>query len=493
MTVNSVEPLLKGTTLDELRRLQSLISTRINELSNVKTPLDHTQYIEHQSGFVPVDLLRRCQEEILTLKFKENCLDTVWVCEVDEQYVFKGYNRKKSVALMKNFPALRELLRLLNESGLTTGDANAILVTRYPDGTTRLNWHSDDESSQISQNSSISIIPLGATRWIQFRKKLRHMAQRRRKKNSIPVLEAYEMVEGDIVIMRPGCQQVLEHRVPPVSVCGGQDGIRFALSARTFLPSEIEALFNEAEDSTTEEPFSPVTPTERNSDSKSVVSVDDEISFDKPSKDVKSESTPTKPVKGQSLPSAVILAGDSFLLGLDEKKLKKRKNLTVYNLARSGLSIAQVKSTLVDFHEKNGSSLQVKKVFLSIGTNDIKRYNVNGVRYLRRPINDLVKLTKELFPVATVFIQSLLPLPVNNRKFIVEDVSEMNRIIYDVCVQLKCNFIDLMFPLLNEHWVRNPSLFKKGGNIHPNSLGYAVIGRIYIRAIHGGRFCPSNW
>ena len=478
--------------------MQSVISTRINELSNIKTPFDHNEFVDHQLNFVPPDLLRRVKEEIKTLKFKARGLDTVWICEVDEQYVFKGFNRKKSVELMRNFPALRELLILINASGLTTGDANAILVTRYPDGTTRLNWHSDDEES-IGQKSSIAVIPLGATRWIQFRKKLRHM--RRRKNSKIPVLESIEMLEGSITVMKPGCQQVLEHRVPPVSVCGGDDGERIALSCRTFLPSELEALLNGHDDADST-PFSPESP-KKNSVSMDSVS-DEEISFDKPVRKVKFESTPTKPASkktettpapadGKPLPSAVILAGDSFLLGLDVTKLKKKKDITICNLARSGFSISQVRQSLLDFKSKRGSSLQVKKLFLSVGTNDIKHFNNNGVRYLRRPIAELVQLAKKLFPEATVFIQSLLPLPVNNRRFIVEDLSEMNRILFDICSQQKCHFIDLMTPLLNEYWVRNPLLFKQGGNIHPNNLGYSVIGRIYIKAIHGRSFCPLNW
>jgi len=479
MKVN-IESLISSKSLDELRRLQGLISTRINTLSNDKTPININQYIAHESGVIPSDLLRRCHDEVLTLKFKEKGLDTVWVCEVDEQYVFKGYNRNKSVALMRDFPALKELLILVNESGYTTGDANAILVTRYPDGTTKLNWHSDDESGQISQNSSICVVPIGATRWIQFRKKLRHIASRR-KKRKCQVLESYEMIEGDLVIMKPGCQQVLEHRVPPVSECGGVDGVRHALSCRTFLPSELEALING--DSTVNEPFSPESP-------KSDLDSDPEVSFNIPTDSKKAADIP---ISSKPLPSAIVLAGDSFITGLDETKLRKKKDLTICNIAQSGFTIAKVRQSLATFHNENCSSLQVSKLFLSIGTNDIRNFNNNGVRYLRRPIFELVQFAKKLFPKATIFIQSLLPLPVTNRRFIVEDISELNKILFNVSMTLKTQFMDLMNPLLDSSWVRNHLLFKKGGNIHPNKRGYSVIGSIYLDAIHGKRFCPLNW
>ena len=482
MKVN-IESLISNKSLDELRRLQGLISTRINTLSNDKTPINISQYIAHESCVIPPDLLRRCHDEVLTLKFKEKGLDTVWVCEVDEQYLFNGYNRNKSVALMRDFPALKELLILLNESGYTTGDANAILVTRYPDGTTKLNWHSDDESGQINQKSSICVVPLGATRWIQFRKKLRHIMASRRKKRKSPVFESYEMREGDLVIMKPGCQQVLEHRVPPVSECGGVDGVRHALSCRTFLPSELEALMND--DSTVSEPpFSPESP-------KCDPDSECEVSFDIPLPN--SKKAADAPIPSKPLPSAIVLAGDSFLLGLDETKLIKKKNLIICNIAQSGFTIAKVRQSLANFHDKNSSTLQVGKLFLSIGTNDIKKFNNNGVRYLRRPIFELVQFAKKLFPKAMIFIQSLLPLPVTNRKFIVEDVSELNKILFNVSMTLKTRFMDLMNPLLDSSWVRNHLLFKKGGNIHPNDRGYSIIGSIYIDAIHGKRFCPLNW
>ena len=63
MKVN-IESLISNKSLDELRRLQGLISTRINTLSNDKTPINISQYIAHESCVIPPDLLRRCHDEV---------------------------------------------------------------------------------------------------------------------------------------------------------------------------------------------------------------------------------------------------------------------------------------------------------------------------------------------------------------------------------------------------------------------------------------------
>ena len=178
--------------------------------------------------------------------------------------------------------------------------------------------------------------------------------------------------------------------------------------------------------------------------------------------------------------------------GLVPDKLKKGKQLNVFNLAESGHSIKQVKRSLDNFSKLSGEKYQVRKVFLCFGTNDIKQYDPNGVRHLKTPINDLLKTAKNLYPLAEIYVQSLIPLPVNNRKFIVEDIGELNRIIHDACCRQRCRMIDAMTVMLNEHYVRNPVLFKRN-NIHPNANGYSVLAKLYIRAIHSKRFNPLGW
>ena len=63
-----------------------------------------------------------------------------------------------------------------------------------------------------------------------------------------------------------------------------------------------------------------------------------------PSYDAEDVASPPKVIpsphspspKRKTLPGAILMAGDSFMQGLDPEKLKKGKKLSVFNLAQSG-------------------------------------------------------------------------------------------------------------------------------------------------------------
>jgi len=219
------------------------------------------------------------------------------------------------------------------------------------------------------------------------------------------------------------------------------------------------------------EEFSPTLP-DRSSDAEDVAS---------PTKDIPSPPSPSPTCK--ILPDAILLAGDSFMKGIDPKKLQRGKIVNILNLAQSGQTIKQVKRSLVQFSENSGADYQVMKVFLCAGTNDIKYFSDKGVHYLKPHINDLIKTAKYLFPSAVIYFQSLIPLPVNNRPFIVEDIDQLNKIIYEACCRQRCFMIDAMSEMMNKYSIRNPALFKRN-NIHPNANGYSVLAKLYLRAIH---------
>jgi len=462
--------------------MQGSVSTRINQLSNAKTLFNHSEYVTHVEFFITEEeLMAGALSEVQSLLFDHDKLDTVWIAEEEEQYFFKGCNLKKPVNLMSKFPFIKAIMDQLNASGLTTGDLNSCLVTRYPNGYSKLNWHSDDEGAQIRQSSSIASFTLlentGDSRKLQMRKKLQHKVKKR-KTTKLPVLAEYELGHGSVVVMKPGCQDVLEHRVPAASKpCG----VRFALSFRHFICKDnVSSCSSDIYHSGGE--FSPSMP-----ESPIVEEVDTPVKVTQP------PSGPPPSPKPETLPSAIIMAGDSFMKGLKTDKLKKGKRINIFNLAESGHSIKQVKRSVVNFSKSGeASKYQIRKVFFSIGTNDIKHYDKNGVTHLKNPISDLLRTTKELYPLAEIYVQSLIPLPVNNRKFIVEDLDELNKIIYDACCKQRCWMMDAMTVMLNEYYVRNPSLFKRN-NIHPNASGYSVLAQLYIRAIHSERFYPFGW
>ena len=97
----------------------------------------------------------------------------------------------------------------------------------YRNNKSTLRLHSDDEHEYIDQKSTICSFSIGATRDIEFC--LKSIP------GSDPVI-TFNMTEGSLVLMKPGCQQALKHRVPKRT---GKIGMRFSFSFRKLLPSDL--------------------------------------------------------------------------------------------------------------------------------------------------------------------------------------------------------------------------------------------------------------
>ena len=134
---------------------------------------------------------------------------------------------------------------------------------------------------------------------------------------------------------------------------------------------------------------------------------------------------------------------------------------------------------------------------MSVGTNDLRKCHDPGL--LRGPLKQLSEKISILFPNARVFYQSLLPLPLKDKKDFTtnEKVRNMNRIIFNECIFRRFYYIDAFYPftrfdrMWDEPFARFDKLFESRG-IHPNpEKGMGVLARFYIRALHSKFFNPK--
>ena len=89
--MNNLQSLLCKASLADLKKLQSSISTKINELSNAKTKFNHEDYVNHQQYLITDQIvLSNAIQEVDSLPFNHDKLDTVWINQVNEQYIFNG-------------------------------------------------------------------------------------------------------------------------------------------------------------------------------------------------------------------------------------------------------------------------------------------------------------------------------------------------------------------------------------------------------------------
>ena len=107
----------------------------------------------------------------------------------------------------------------------------------------------------------------------------------------------------------------------------------------------------------------------------------------------------------------VLIAEDSFAARLDQNLLGKSKKV-VRNIAIGGIEMEKVKEDIENF-VKDNPTLEVTKLFVSVGTNDIRYWEI-GIAYLKGAVSSHMRTIKMIIlPNAKVWFQSLPPINPN--------------------------------------------------------------------------------
>ncbi len=409
--------------------LKRLKEDRLNLLS--ENPADLIKYVPDFIQSSDTDnLAQAIKDDIETMLPKNhnfNKIQSQWLSLDLQPYTF---GRKKYDARnLKDYPGISKLLDVCNEHSESGGMLNCCLVNRYSCAEVAGRLHADDEDI-ICQESPIVTVSLGDTRTIDFTKDSRS-----------PIVKTLTLADKSAFIMKPGCQQVVKHRLNK----GDTDsGVRYSISFRRAIVPETAP------------------PTDPHASSSPI----------------RSKHAPSPPTQSHAKEPLILLAGDSMFRELKCDLLGK-KRIDVVNICHGGDFMYKTEAALVKFAGSLDSKYKVEKVFLSIGANDI-RY-ARGVDHLRGPLKRLVLTTKSLFPGAAVLIQSVLPQQVQN-DWTVKNVKGMNKLIRDCCFEQEVYFVNLFenFLLPSGHW--NKQLF--ADMVHPNRRGIALIAGRFIRIIH---------
>ena len=379
---------------------------------------------------------------------------TQWLSPGSTPYNYgKVINNPKPIS---NFPNVVKLMEQVNSHPSTSGNMSACLVSCMSTAKSSLNYHTDDEDI-ICQDSDICTFSIGPPRSLEFIK-----SSQSKGRKEIPPPPEFSVPAGNhsLNIMRAGCQQKLMHRVPQ----GKDSGVRYSLSFRRIVPPSL----CDHSSVTTSEPQPETIPL--------------------PSKTATLKHTPAKKV--------TLLAGDSYFARLDTTKLSKGKE-EVFNIAVGGRKISQVENDIKSFIGSH-PDLEIKTLFISIGTNDIRNCK-QGINHLKPVLANFMKNIKSLVPYTRIFLQSLLPIPANGNPKAEVNVISMNNLIYNLCSRYKLFFIDVFSSFLNSHGNRNLKLFPGYDNsmklldIHPNKRGMGVLAKHYIFLIHSKWFNPMGY
>ena len=433
--------------------------------------VDISELVEHVPDLAldPV-LSEGILAELESLHFKGPAkkVTTQWISPSSDSYNY-GSIVNKPIPIDK-FPNILKLRDIVNQHPSSTSDMDACLVSCFPTYKASLSLHKDDEEL-ISQTSSICTVSFGAPRSLEFVLD----GKKKNGRNDLSADLSLPATNGSMNVMKPGSQFLMKHRVKAGHYAPG-GSIRYSISFRKIsLPSE--SLMSES----SVQPI-PITPIPK----KSTASLP------------KNTTSLPKNTTSCSLPkkNIVLVAGDSFPARLDAKRLGKGKK-EVRIIAKGGRKITEVQKSIETFVVQN-PTLVVQKLFISIGTNDIRNC-MNGIKHLKNAVCDLMKSINKLFPSATVYFQAIPPLHHNGCYYTAGNVLSMNNLIYSLCSRFRVYYINIFDAFLDRQGLRNSRLFPEYDSvrnlydIHPNSKGMGVLAKFYIFLIHSRWFNPMGY
>ena len=415
-------------------------------------------FVEHvHNPGIDDDLADAILEELQSLPFKSQKIEkvkTIWLSPSSDSYNYADV--VNDPLPIKSFPNIEHLMSIVNGHSGSTSDADACLVSFFPSSKASLALHKDDEDL-ISQSSSICTVSFGASRTLEFVRdgKLKNGRKDLTFDLSLPATNL------SLNIMKPGAQAIMKHRVPKGNHIKGGPNTRFSLSFRK-IAVKTDIVPAKPED------------------------------HDIPRCVPKDDSLKPKTAKKH----VILVAGDSFPARLDAARLSKGKK-NVINIAAGGSKIDKVKKSIEDYVDQNPSVL-VTKLFVSIGTNDI-RFCKDGIGHLKNVICDFMRFLIVKLPSATIYFQSLPPIHPNGCHFTEMNVIAMNNLIFSLCSRFKLYFFDAFNIFRDMYGLRNDRLFpgfnvEKGmWDIHPNKRGYGVLAKVYIYLIHSRWFNPMGF
>ena len=124
------------------------------------------------------------------------------------------------------------------------------------------------------------------------------------------------------------------------------------------------------------------------------------------------------------------------------------------------------------------------KVFLLIGTNDLKR-DEDKTKETANKIIEILNNIKTKRPMTKLYYQSIYPV---NRNLSAaeerynDEIKDVNRIVKEYCDKNNVTYIDMYDELADNEGNFKDTLTKDG--LHPNDLGYARISQVLLRYIY---------
>ena len=377
----------------------------------------------------------------------------------DQKYPFNEQSSNVTPSPIVNDSPLCKLVAVV--SGIVGVTFTSVLINRFRNVNCCLGPHKDDEKC-LNVASPISALSLGeVTRRLQISVN---------KKKHKPV-KTVMLTPGSLFTMLPGFQDLYYHAIAAGRTgrkgIDKENGVRYSVTFRCLVPNAGTAddLVTVPVNSKEDKEATPADNTDTNDNMDTAV----------PHNNNSSEAPDT------------FVFGSSLLKGLDEKILSKySKNFKV--VCNRGARVRNIYEDIERMREHGAyDTTKVSSVFLLCGGNDLenfdKAYSINdNIKFLFEDMEDLVELTREVFPLAKINYISLIPRKSQYNDHI-RYMHQVNDWLNSFCKKESIRFVDIFsFFLLktSSSWMLlNDKLFNTS-KLHFSRIGDSVLAKVLM-------------
>ena len=417
--------------------------------------------VDLKEGFLGKPLLDEIKKDLKTIKFSpmSNAKKSPGIALFgDSPYAFN--NVTKSVKPLPITPS-STLFKVLDTVNSKLGvNFNSVLINKYRNKNISLGWHQDNETI-VDQNVPIATLSVGCTRRFQI-------SDNTVKADRIQFLEK-DLTENSILIMKPGLQSSLFHRIVEGRENKRYDerGTRYSLTFRRLHESKS----------------TPIPPTP-NQEIPTTNTASPPVSQGPPAET-------TNPAQSNDHTNCVntLVFGSSLTKDLDSDILSRRgKTFKVFTKGGARVeTVAKMVRNAVDNKEVCTSCVQ--SIFLVVGGNDAENIkSESGIDKLKSSVNKLLNLINSKFPAIRINIVSLIPRRCWDYRHL-QRIFCVNDFLFNLCSNENSNFyfINMFTKFLvkkdlyrhRQDVILNEKLFHKD-RLHFSSVGTSVLAKTLI-------------
>ena len=429
---------LDPLSLEQLLQVQDLLNKKIDgarsAMRTKASTVNISDYVEHAEAYVGHDdpLFADIFSEATSLGLDsgtKSAPKTSWLTLDGEAYVWENKSGKKFVNPPTDFQLYPSLMKLMSKINSDYNlQLNSCLLTYYRDGRSGIKLHQDSEDS-MDPASPICVLTLGGSRRVEFLSILQNP-------NETPLL-SFSPAEGDLYLMKAGCQSLLKHRVPAEAGALPRYSLSFRRKISTdgekkiITPSPLKGRipsFSQEKSSKSPIPRGPAPAFVSGVNAK----------FPRTYPPFSSSKTTSPNVLRGASRHSTVLFGTSITADIIPDPRKG-----FFNASRSGAFLRHIPEMMKDFHAFDSErAASICKVIFSVGTNDIKHDSSGrGMMKHRHALINLIKMAQSMFPGCRVWFQAALPMQ-RKYSYTSVNVKDFNNLLADVCRSYGCNFID---------------------------------------------------